>query len=63
MFASFARIIGFFTITAGAAAAVLLGAGFCWFVLKVPTEEVTFDRKADGVLQELSIRRNRKPEQ
>jgi uncharacterized SAM-binding protein YcdF (DUF218 family) len=50
MFASFARIIGFFTMTAGAAGAVLLGAGFCWFVLNVPAEEVTLDRKADGIV-------------
>jgi uncharacterized SAM-binding protein YcdF (DUF218 family) len=50
MLASFARIIGFFTMTAGAAGAVLLGAGFCWFVLKIPSEEVTLDRKADGIV-------------
>jgi uncharacterized SAM-binding protein YcdF (DUF218 family) len=50
MFASFARIIGFLTISAGAAGAVLLGAGFCWFVLKVPTEEVPLGRKADGIV-------------
>jgi uncharacterized SAM-binding protein YcdF (DUF218 family) len=50
MFASFARIIGFLTITAGAVGAVLLGAGFCWFVLKVPTEEVNLDREADGIV-------------
>ena len=41
MLASFARIIGFLTMTAGAAGAVLLGAGFCWFVLTIPAEEVT----------------------
>ena len=50
MLASLARIIGFFTMTAGAVGAVLLGAGFCWFVLKVPAEEVTLDRKADGIV-------------
>jgi uncharacterized SAM-binding protein YcdF (DUF218 family) len=50
MLASFARVIGFFTMTASAAGAVLLGAGFCLFVLKVPTEEVTLDRKADGIV-------------
>jgi len=50
MLASLARIIGFFTMAAGAVGAVLLGAGFCWFVLKVPAEEVTLDRKADGIV-------------
>ena len=50
MFASIARIIGFLTMTAGAGGAVLLGAGFCWFVLMIPTEEVTLDRNADGIV-------------
>ena len=50
MLASLARIIGFFTMTAGAAGAVLLGGGFCWFVLNIPAEEVTLDRKADGIV-------------
>jgi uncharacterized SAM-binding protein YcdF (DUF218 family) len=50
MFASLARIIGFFTMTAGAAGAVLLGAGYCWFVLSIPSEEAQLDRKADGIV-------------
>ncbi|HEX5210873.1 MAG TPA: YdcF family protein [Pseudolabrys sp.] len=50
MLASFARIVGFLTMTAGAVAAVVLGAGFCWFVLKIPTEETTLDRNADGIV-------------
>ncbi len=50
MLASLARVIGFFTMAAGAAGAVLLGGGFCWFVLNVPAEEVTLDRKADGIV-------------
>jgi uncharacterized SAM-binding protein YcdF (DUF218 family) len=50
MLASLARVIGFFTMTAGAAGAVLLGGGFCWFVLNIPAEEVTLDRKADGIV-------------
>src|SRR6185437_11834796 len=50
MLGSFARVIGFFTMTAGAAGAVLLGAGFCWFVLSIPAEEVTLDRQADGIV-------------
>ena len=50
MLASLARIIGFFTMTAGAAGAVLLGVGFCMFVLNIAGEEVTLDRKADGIV-------------
>jgi uncharacterized SAM-binding protein YcdF (DUF218 family) len=50
MLGNFARVIGFFTMTAGATGAVLLGAGFCWFVLSIPAEEVTLDRKADGIV-------------
>src|ERR1017187_2574254 len=50
MLTSLARVIGFFTMSAGAAGAVLLGAGFCWFVLTIPAEEVTLDRKADGIV-------------
>jgi uncharacterized SAM-binding protein YcdF (DUF218 family) len=50
MLASLARVIGFFTMAAGAAGAVLLGAGFCWFVLNIPAEDAAFDRKADGIV-------------
>ncbi len=50
MLASLARVIGFLTMTTSAAGAVLLGAGFCWFVLTIPSEEVTLDRKADGIV-------------
>ena len=50
MLASFARVVGFLTIAVGAAGAVLLGAGFCWFYLNIPSEEVTLDRKADGIV-------------
>src|SRR5471030_2548705 len=50
MLASLARVIGFFTMAAGAAGTVLLGGGFCWFVLSIPSEEVTLDRKADGIV-------------
>ena len=50
MLGSFARIIGFLTMTAGAAGAVLLGAGFCWFALEIPAEEVALDRNADGIV-------------
>ena len=50
MFGSLARIIGFLTMTAGAAGAVLLGAGFVWFLFKIPTEEVALSRNADGIV-------------
>src|SRR6185437_259332 len=50
MLTSFARLVGFFTMTAGAVGAVLLGLGYCWFVLNIPAEEVTLDRKADGIV-------------
>src|SRR6202158_4284334 len=50
MLTSIARVIGFFTMTSGAAGAVLLGAGFCWFVLTIPSEETMSDRKADGIV-------------
>ena len=50
MLASLARVIGFFTMTGAAAGAVLLGGGFCWFALQIPSEEVTLDRKADGIV-------------
>ena len=50
MLASFARVVGFLTMAVGAAGAVLLGAGFCWFYLNIPSEEVTLDRKADGIV-------------
>jgi uncharacterized SAM-binding protein YcdF (DUF218 family) len=50
MLASFARVIGFLTMAAGALGAVLIGLGFAWFVLNIPSEEVTLDRKADGIV-------------
>jgi uncharacterized SAM-binding protein YcdF (DUF218 family) len=50
MLTSFARVIGFLTMSAGALGAVLLGLGFAWFVLSIPSEEVTLDRKADGIV-------------
>ena len=50
MLTSFARVIGFFTMATGALGAVLIGMGFAWFVLNIPSEEVTLDRKADGIV-------------
>lgn len=29
---------------------LLLGAGFVWFVLRVPADEITLDRRADGIV-------------
>src|SRR3974377_784658 len=50
MLASFAPLVVFLTVAVGVVGAVLLGAGFCWFYLNIPSEEVTFDRKADGIV-------------
>jgi uncharacterized SAM-binding protein YcdF (DUF218 family) len=50
MLGSFARLIGFLTMTAGVVGAVLLAGGFLWFIWHVPSEEVTLDRKADGIV-------------
>jgi uncharacterized SAM-binding protein YcdF (DUF218 family) len=50
MLGGVARWIGFFTMAAAAAGAVLLAGGFFWFVLRIPGEEVQLDRKADGIV-------------
>jgi uncharacterized SAM-binding protein YcdF (DUF218 family) len=50
MLASFARLIGFLTMAAGAVGAVLLAGGFVWFAWNIPAEEATLDRKADGIV-------------
>jgi uncharacterized SAM-binding protein YcdF (DUF218 family) len=50
MFAGLVRWIGFFTMAAGAASAVLLAGGFLWFATQVPVEEVTLQRNADGIV-------------
>src|SRR3974377_864183 len=50
MLASFAPLVVFLTVAVGVVGAVLLGAGFCWFYLNIPSEEVTLDRKADGIV-------------
>jgi uncharacterized SAM-binding protein YcdF (DUF218 family) len=50
MVASLARLLGFLTMTAVAAGSVLLAGGFLWFVAHVSSEEVTLDRKADGIV-------------
>jgi len=50
MLAGLARWIGFLTMFVGAAGAVLLTAGFFWFALRIPTEEVQLERNADGIV-------------
>jgi len=50
MIASFARWIGFLTMTAGLVAALLLAGGFLWFVSTIASEEVTLDHGADGIV-------------
>jgi uncharacterized SAM-binding protein YcdF (DUF218 family) len=50
MFAGFARWIGFLTMTVAVVGTVLLTAGFFWFAMQIATEEVTLDRKADGIV-------------
>ena len=50
MLAGLARWIGFFTMFVGVAGAVLLTAGFFWFVWNIPSEGVQLDRNADGIV-------------
>jgi uncharacterized SAM-binding protein YcdF (DUF218 family) len=50
MLGAVARWIGFLTMAAAAAGAVLLAGGFFWFVMRIPSEEVQLDRKADGIV-------------
>ena len=47
---SFARSIGFLTITAAVVGVLLLGGGLVWFARHVPKREITLDRKADGIV-------------
>jgi uncharacterized SAM-binding protein YcdF (DUF218 family) len=50
MFAGLARWIGFFTMTAAIVGAGFLLAGFLWFAWHIPTDDVSGDRKADGIV-------------
>lgn len=50
MLAGLARWIGFFTMFVGVAGAVMLTAGFFWFVWNIPSEGVQLDRNADGIV-------------
>ena len=47
---SWLRRVGTSTFALGAAAAVLLGFGFLWFIWRVPMDEVSLDRNADGIV-------------
>jgi uncharacterized SAM-binding protein YcdF (DUF218 family) len=44
------RRLGWSTVALCAAAAVLLGLGFLWFVWRVPSQEVALSRNADGIV-------------
>lgn len=50
MFAGFARWIGFVTMFIGVVGSLLLAAGFIWFAWTIPVEDVSKDRKADGIV-------------
>ena len=50
MFAGLARWIGFLTMFVGVVGALLLAAGFFWFVWTIPSEDASRDRKADGIV-------------
>jgi len=50
MFEGFARWIGFVTMFIGVVGTFLLAAGFIWFALTIPGEDVSKDRKADGIV-------------
>jgi uncharacterized SAM-binding protein YcdF (DUF218 family) len=50
MFASVARWIGFLTMAAGATGIILLAGGFFLFISHIPSDEVTLDSKADGIV-------------
>src|SRR5471032_172810 len=50
MLVGLARWIGFFTMTVSVVGALLLAAGFFWFAWTIPNEDVSLDRKADGIV-------------
>jgi uncharacterized SAM-binding protein YcdF (DUF218 family) len=50
MLAGLARWIGFLTMSAGTVGALLLVGGFFWFAANIPNDDVSLDRKADGIL-------------
>src|SRR5947209_11432129 len=44
------RAIALFTVGFVAAAVLAAGAGFLWFIWRVPTEEVRLESSADGIV-------------
>ena len=50
MFSGFTRWIGFCTMVVAVVGGLLLTGGFFWFVMQIPSEEVTLERKADGIV-------------
>ncbi len=44
------RRVGRATVVLLAVCALMLGLGFLWFATRLPTEEVTLDRNADGIV-------------
>ena len=50
MFEGFARWIGFVTMFIGVVGSLLLAAGFIWFALTIPLEDISNNRKADGIV-------------
>jgi len=47
---SWLRRVGVSTFALCTAAALLLGSGFLWFIWRVPMDEVSLDRNADGIV-------------
>ena len=47
---SLLRRVGVSAIAIGAVAVLLLAAGFCWFLWRLPADEVVLDRGADGIV-------------
>ncbi len=50
MFGGFARWIGFLTMTASIAVAILLMFGFLWFAINIQTDDTQLQSKADGIV-------------
>jgi uncharacterized SAM-binding protein YcdF (DUF218 family) len=50
MLAGLARWIGFLTMSAGVVGALLLVGGFFWFAANIPIDDISLDRKADGIV-------------
>lgn len=50
MLAGLARWIGFLTMTASIAAAIVLAFGFLWFAINIQTDDTQLQGKADGIV-------------